>query len=1095
MSTELELWLGELGLGQYAATFVANAIDLDVVAGLTDDDLVKLGVAPLGHRKRLLSAIEGVQRARIDNFVVGLRPAPPAARSRPKAERRQVSVLFCDIVGSTALAHRLDPEELAPIFDRYQATVSQTVQQMGGHVARFVGDGIMAFFGWPTSREDDAERAVAAGLELIEAVSGLSTLDGETLEVRVGVATGLVAIGYGTQAGDGGIAGETPNVAARLQAEAEPNTLVVAPLTARLAGRSFRYKSLGKRPIRGLADPLEVFKVRGTRSSLNRFRALRARSTAPLVGRSEEVELLLSRWRRAADSEGQIALVSGDAGIGKSRLVESTRERIGPEVAILRYQCSPLHQDTALFPVIQQLMRSIGLAGEQSTPDKLAKVRQWLESAGLDSGEHLPLLCHLLQIKSPDHRLPDEPPQQIRQRLVTLLATQFMSLTRVAPVLAIVEDVQWIDPTMADLLVDILGSIRRSRAMVLATSRDTFSQRWRVAGYTTDLRLERLSGADSRRLIQAIAGDRLTQDLQAGIAARAEGVPLYLEELTLAMLEADRSGELDAVPTSLHALLAARLDKMADAKPLLQIGAVLGRQFALADLQAVASCSDADLRAMVDRSVGSGLLHEAEPGNDSVLIFKHALVQDAAYASLLNSEKRRLHAAALAHLEQKDRSAPGGGAALLAFHAERGEVWDKAAHYLLGSLSQAIRGSANREAIALYDRTLKVLERLPPAVSVTLAIDARLHAYSPLLALGKIDRLVTAMSEANSLAHSLADKRRLAATTSQLSGALWLAGKHEAGLRAVEDAVRLANELDDFVLKLSARFNHANLLHATGALREAVDLYTAIIDGLGGELELKRFGWPGIPSILARGLLTWSLASLGEFDKARRTKDRAMDLVGYVREPYSTVYAYLGQGLYEIAIGQTQAAITSFEAAHRITQQADIVLPITTAWLGSAYAQGGRPRDALALLLDAERKSAYRSGGLYNSIHHYMALAQAHLAVGALPAAQTAIIHAEQIAEQAGEPAHLAAVLRVRGSIEAADPASSARVACACYRRAIDLAQPRGLRPLIAHSLAGLADACEAAGDRAAASAHREQARLLFEELGLTAPRPSRRPG
>ena len=282
-----------------------------------------------------------------------------------------------------------------------------------------------------------------------------------------------------------------------------------------------------------------------------------------------------------------------------------------------------------------------------------------------------------------------------------------MNLTRAGPLLVIVEDVHWIDPTMENLLIDVLGSIEHTQCMILATNRDAFASRWHVAGYTTNLRLERLSGADSRRLIQAIAGNRLSQDVQAGIATRAEGVPLYLEELTLAILEADRSGELDAVPTSLHALLAARLDKMAEAKPLLQTGAVLGRQFTLTDLHAVAGCSEDELRSMVDRSLGSGLLLQAEPGNDSILMFKHALVQDAAYASLLNSEKRRLHAAVLAHLEQKDRSATDGGAALLASHAERGEVWDKAAHYLIGSLSQAIRSSANHEAIALYERALE----------------------------------------------------------------------------------------------------------------------------------------------------------------------------------------------------------------------------------------------------------------------------------------------------------------------------------------------------------------------------------------------------
>jgi tetratricopeptide (TPR) repeat protein len=648
--------------------------------------------------------------------------------------------------------------------------------------------------------------------------------------------------------------------------------------------------------------------------------------------------------------------------------------------------------------------------------------------------------------------------------------------------------VQWIDRTTEDLLVDIIRSIRQSTAMVLATSRDAFPHRWHVSGYTTELRLDRLSGADSRRLIQAIAGDRLAPDVQSGIAARAEGVPLYLEELTLAMLEEGRPGSLGDVPTSLQGLLAARLEKITDAKPLLQVGAVLGRQFSMADLQAVAGCSDDELQAMIDRSLASGLLHEAEPGNDSILTFKHALVQDAAYASLLNSEKRRLHAVALDHLEHKDWSATGVDTAVLASHAERGEIWDKAAHHLMGSLGQAIRSSANHEAIGLYDRILEVLERLPESQSAALAIDARLHVFSPLLALGEIDRLVDVMREADALAHVLVDKRRLAATTSQLSTALWLAGKHEVGLRSAEEAVRLANELDDFVLRLSARFSQANLLHAVGSLREAVDIYGALLDSLTGDLELKRFGWPGIPSMLARGLLTWSLVLLGEFDRARQTKDRALELVGRIREPYSMAYAHMSQGLYQSAIGKTKAAIEAFEVAHRITQQADIVLPISTAWLGAAYARGDRPREALALLLEAEHKTAHRSGGLYNAIHHYMALAQAHTAVGALALARTAIGRAQEIAERAGELAHLAEIFRIRGNIEASDPSSDVRAALACYQRALELGRPRGLRPLAAHSLAEMAQACEAAGDNAAAKRHREQARLLFEELGLAAP-------
>ncbi|MFO1081311.1 MAG: AAA family ATPase [Reyranellaceae bacterium] len=1081
---EVAAWLERQGLGQYAGAFSDHAIDLDVLADLDDDDLAKLGVAAIGHRKRLLKAIADLRRSRADNFVISLDPRPPTPRRRPRAERRQVSVLFCDLVGSTELAHRLDPEELAPITEQYHKAASETVRQLGGHVARFVGDGVMAYFGWPTSREDDAERAVEAGLELIDVVSRMPSVGGETLAVRVAVATGLVAIGYGNQLEDGGISGETPNVAARLQAEAEPNMLVVSPLTARLAGRSFPYRSLGLRPLRGLSEPMEIFVVDGERSPINRFRALRA-STGPLVGRSEEVDLLLSRWRRAVDSEGHVVLLSGDAGIGKSRLVQSTRERIGEPPLLLNYQCSPLHQDTALFPIAQHLARSIGLAADQSVETRLARLQAWLEEMQLEGGPDLPLLCHLLQIRSPAHRLPEASPQQLRERLVAMLLRQFLRLAARTPVLAIIEDVQWIDPTTEDLLIEAVRSIGQSQAMVLATSRDAFAQRWRAPGHTTELRLDRLSNADSRRLIQAIAGERLSPEVQADIAGRAEGVPLYLEELTLAVIEVG-SGELNEVPTTLQGLLAARLDKLEDAKPLLQIGAVLGRQFALADLQAVAGCSEADLRAMVGQSLASGLLLAAEPGNESILMFKHALVQDAAYASLLNSEKRRLHGAALDHLERKDWSATSGGTAVLAAHAERGRLWDRAAVHLGASLAQAIRSSANREAIGLHDRLLKVIGRLPEGSATAAAVDARLHAFSPLLALGELDRLVGVMREADALARQLGDKRRLAVTNSQLATALWLAGSHEAGLAAAEETVRLAGELDDFGLRLSGRFGRANMLHAMGRLEPAAEEYEGLLASLTGELELKRFGWPGVPSILARGLLTWTLVTLGAFERARAVKDRALELAARAREPYSTVYAHMAEGLYCSAIGEPAAAIRAFEAAWRITQQGDIVLPISTAWLGAALTRGGRPRDALALLLDAERRAAHRSGGLYNAIHHYMALAQAHLAAGALPPAREAIERARAIAEEAGELAHLAEVLRVRGAIEAADPASGVEDAAAHYRRALELAEQCAMRPLIAQCLADLATQCERVGDEAAARRHREAAMLASRALGLT---------
>ena len=374
MSTELGTWLNTLGLDQYAPVLGAHAIGIDDVIDLTEADLASFGIASL-DRKRLLQAIAALRQS-----LAGARANPPdhqassGAMAR-SAERRQVSVLFCDIVGSTEIAHRLDPEELAFVMERYHKAASDTIRQLGGYVAQLLGDGVVAYFGWPTAHEDDAERAVAAGLELTASLPRLSTPDGPSLAVRVGIATGLVVVGGEAKLGDGLAMGTTPALAARLQAEAEPNSLVIAPLTARLAGRLFRYRSLGKRSMRGLPAPMEIFQVAGRPPTLNRFKALHASSSTPLIGRTGELEALLALWRQSTKGAGQVMLLSGEAGIGKSRLVQAMRERIRSEATVLRYQCSPLHQYTMLFPVIQQLMRSIGIAGQQSTMDKLAKVQ------------------------------------------------------------------------------------------------------------------------------------------------------------------------------------------------------------------------------------------------------------------------------------------------------------------------------------------------------------------------------------------------------------------------------------------------------------------------------------------------------------------------------------------------------------------------------------------------------------------------------------------------------------------------------------------------------------------------------------------------
>jgi class 3 adenylate cyclase/tetratricopeptide (TPR) repeat protein len=1072
-----------LRLDEYAPVLEAHAVRIDNVINLTDADLARLGIAS-ADRKRLLGAIAALRQSRVG--ALGSAPDHLASTGAiaAGAERRQVSVLFCDIVGSTEIAHRLDPEELAFVMKRYHKAASDTIRQLGGCVAQLLGDGVMAYFGWPTVHEDDAERAVAAGLELADSLPRLLAPDGAPLAVRLGIATGLVVIGGDVNLGEGLAMGTTPNIAARLQTEAEPNTLVIAPLTARLAGRSFRYRSLGMRSMRGLPTPLEVFQVTGRRPTLDRFEALRPSFSAPLIGRTGELEALLALWQEATEGASQVMLLSGEAGIGKSRLVQAMRERIGPGGTVLRYQCSPLHQHTMLFPVIQQLVRSIGIASQQSTMDKLVKLQEWAPPSADDATDFLSLLCHLLEIKSPDHFLPDMSPEQIRKRTVELLSRRFMELTKAGPVLAIIEDVQWIDATSEELLLGILDNMARAPVAVLATSRDAFSPSWHFRDCTTEHQLRNLTDGSSRQLVDSIAAGRLSAKVCADIVARAEGIPLHLEELTLALLEAGRSGEIGGVPTGLQALLAARLDRMGDAKPLLQLGAVFGRQFALIDLQTVAARSGIEISAMVEKAVRSGLLHEATVGDDRVLIFKHSLLQDAAYASLLNSEKRRLHGAVLEHLERSDRSAVAGAAIVMATHAERAEVWDKAAKYLVEALAQAVQNRAYAEALALYDRTMRALQQLPTETSDLFAVQAHLLAVNPLIWISDFDRSLKAVQKAETMALGLEDMRQRAIAEVHFASVLWLTGKYEAGLQSAETALRLADGLGDHELRLAGRFIHANLVHAKGRLSEASYLYTQLIDSLPDQLDMRRFGWTGIPKVLVRAFQTWSLVNLGEFEKAEQTMSHAIEQVRMIRDAYSAAYAYMAQGVYQSAMSKPEGAIVSLEKACYLLQKAGVTLPISAAFLSTAYVQGGRASDALALLLALERDGIIGSGtpNIWTP-YHYNALAQAHIATGASAPALEAIRRAEKIAEETQALAVLADSLRIRAGIEAHDSAATVDCVCALYQRAIDIGRPCGLRPLIAQSLAGIARVREGAGDMVAAADYNNRAQHIFDEL------------
>ena len=573
--------------------------------------------------------------------------------------------MFCDLVGSTALSARLDPEDLREVISAYQKCVAETVRRFGGFVAKYMGDGVLVYFGYPQAHEDDAERAVRAGLELVAAVGALKTH--APLQTRVGIATGLVVVGDLIGSGEAqerGIVGETPNLAARLQGVAEPNSVVIAESTRKLVGNLFELEDLGAQDLKGIAGPVGAWVALRTSSVESRFEAFHAGGVTELVGRDEELDLLVRRWHQAKSGEGRVVLISGEPGIGKSRLTAALSEAIeGEPLTRLRYFCSPHHQDSALYPFIVQLERAAGFARDDTAVQKLGKLRGLLAS-GARGDDEIELLAELLSLPSSAADL-NLSPQRKRQKLFEAFLHQLEALARARPVLMVFEDAHWIDPSSRELLDLIFDRVPGLDVLLVVTFRPEFQHGWSGQPHVSMLALNRLGEGDGVALVERLAGNAgLSHEIVEEIVERADGVPLFVEELTKAVLEsADRDNRVAAVlgtsplpnlaiPATLHASLIARLDRLGPvAKEVAQIGAVIGREFAYELIAPVAQRPEKQLQAALDQLGDAGLLFCRGTAPHASYLFKHALVQDAAYSTLLRGRRQELHAGVAAALE------------------------------------------------------------------------------------------------------------------------------------------------------------------------------------------------------------------------------------------------------------------------------------------------------------------------------------------------------------------------------------------------------------------------------------------------------------
>ena len=975
-------WLRSLGLEQYEATFRENAINEKVLPNLTAEDLKDMGVSIVGHRRMLLDAIALL---RAD----GSTKAPPAEASStaPKpaqdtAERRQVTVMFSDLVGSTALSARMDPEDLREVISAYQKCVAETVQRFVGFVAKYMGDGVLVYFGYPQAHEDDSERAVRAGLELIVAVNALKT--GASLQTRVGIATGLVVVGdlIGTgSAQEQAIVGETPNLAARLQGIAEPNTVVIAESTRMLLGNLFDLEDLGAKDLKGIAGPVRAWAVLRPSGVESRFEALHASGLTELVGREEELELLLRRWSKAKTGQGQVVLLSGEAGIGKSRLTAALLERLAAEPHTrLRYFCSPQHTDSALYPVIGQMERAAGFVHDDTAKAKLDKLDAALAQTSTRI-EDAALFAEMLSLPN-DGRYPalDLAPEQRRQRTLEAIVSQMEALARQNPLLMIFEDAHWTDPTTLEVFSRVVDRVRSLRVLLIVTFRSDFDPPWVGRAYVTFLAINRLGEREIFTMIESVVGNKpLPANIRQDIIDRTDGIPLFVEEMTKAVLEAESQGAVEhlaapvpssalAVPASLQASLMARLDRLGPAKEIAQIGAAIGREFSHALLSAVVRKPEAELEFALDRLIAAGLLFRQGIPPQASYLFKHALVQDAAYGTLLRGRRQQLHARITATMERHFPEIVETQPEALARHCAEAGLAEKAVGYWFKAGHQAMKSSAMLEAEALLNKGLAVLASLPED---TERQQHELDLRSALI----VTLMQTKGYAASAVAENLARARQLCEQLKQppqcanvlyvQCGYRILRGELPLACQNAKEHLELGEARNDPAVKSTACFNSAvawfyrgDFAAARAYAERVLELYDTAHSSLYATIS------PQDPQLGAVIVLSYVLLCLGHLDQARLRRDEAL-LKARQRAHAATLAVVLVHAWNHDAGVQSEPVLLLERAEELRAHCAEYGFPyfaaIASVYRGSALSMLGSAEEGLALL--TEGLAAYRATG------------------------------------------------------------------------------------------------------------------------------------
>jgi class 3 adenylate cyclase/predicted ATPase len=1032
------------------------------------------------------------------------RGAPPAAPRAPDAERRQLTVLFCDLADSTALASRLDPEDWREVVRAYQDTCAKVIQRFEGHIAQYLGDGLLVYFGYPRAHEDDAQRAVRAGLGVVDAVGQLNArlahARGVHLVVRIGIHTGLVVVG---EVGGGGrheelALGETPNLAARLQGTAAPNVVVISAATLPLLGGFFACQELGTQRLKGFAQPIAVYQVLHESTARSRLEAAGGIGLTPLVGRDQEIALLRERWAQVKDGLGQVVLLSGEAGIGKSRLVQVLTEHVAtePQAWLTPCQCSPYYQNTALYPLIDLLERVVlRFEREESPPEKLRKLEGFLVQYGLPLAEAVPLFTSLLSLPlGADYAPLGLSPEQQKQETLHALLTILLRIAVQQPVLFVMEDLHWVDPTTLEFLSLLVDQGPTAHILALWTFRPDFSPPWTGRSHLTQITLPRLPRHQAAEMISRVAHRKaLPAEVAGQVVAKTDGVPLFVEELTKMVLESgllqereDRyelTGPLPplAIPTTLHDSLMARLDRLATVKALAQLGATLGREFSYELLQAVAPWDEGTLRRGLYQLVEAEFLYQQGLPPQATYLFKHALIQEAAYQSLLKSTRQQYHLRIAQVLAERFPDIRETQPELLAHHYTEAGLMVQAVPYWQRAGQRAVERSAHLEAIAHLSKGLEVLASLPDTpertqqellLQTTLGgalMATRGHAAPEVeQAYGRAWELCRQVEETPELCRVLVGLHMFYRQRAEVQTSYEVGKQLFTFAQGVQDSQFLleAHQALGTTLYFMGEFVQARV-----HLEQGVTLYNPL------QHRSHAILYGQDPGVICLSTLSRALWALGYPDQAVQRLQESLALAQRLSHPFSLSFAlYVAAVVYQY-LHQVPATQEHTEALMAISTEQGFRLRVAQAriLLGWTLVEQGQVAEGIAQM--RQSVAAYGATGADLGRPYYLTLlAEAYGKAGQVEEGLTALAGAMTAAQRNRICSNEAEIYQLQGDLllRQAMGGSDSLVkpppeAEACLHQALDVARRQGAKSLELRTAMSLSRLWQQYGKRAEA--------------------------